>query len=75
MLSSCWSGVLPWKNRKIVTADTLDPNAPFSMLEKSAEERITYLRTLCMDDHYTAMIDTLHTSDKVGSLLKFTSLC
>ena len=67
--------VNPSIDPSIERADTLDPNAPFSMLEKSAEERITYLRTLCMDDHYTAMIDTLHMSNKVGSLLKFTSLC
>ena len=33
------------------------------------------LGTLSMDDHYTDMIDALNKSDKVGSLLKFTSLC
>lgn len=59
----------------VYPADSLDPNAPCSMLDKSAEEKITYLRTLSMDDHYTDMIDALNKSDKVGSLLKFTSLC
>lgn len=44
--------------------DLVDPT-PFSMLHKSAEEKIGYLRRICMDKNYQDMIDALANSDKV----------
>ena len=38
---------------------------PFPMLHKSAEEKIIYLRMLCMDGNYQDMIEALVNSDKV----------
>ena len=46
--------------------DLVDPNTPCSMLNKSSEEKIVYLRTLCMDQNYQNIIEVLVNSDKVS---------
>ena len=55
--------------------DLVDPNAPFSMLNKSSEEKIVYLRTLCMDKNYQNMIEVLVNSDKVSVFFKTSNVC
>jgi hypothetical protein len=51
--------------KRVDPVDCIDPEGPFSMLHKSAEEKIVYLRTLSMDRNYTDMIEALAKSDKV----------
>jgi hypothetical protein len=46
-------------------AEIVDDKAPFSMLYKTAEDKIVYLRSLCGDGNYQKMVDTLAESDKV----------
>ena len=63
-------------DRPIDPVDPVDPfdlddlvgvvdTTPFPMLHKSVEEKIIYLRTLCMDGNYQDMIEALVNSDKV----------
>lgn len=50
--------------------DALDENAPFSMIHKPAEDRISYLKTLSVDQDYLKMVDALASSDKVFYSIK-----
>ena len=51
--------------------DELDENAPYSMLCKSPDEWIDYLRNFSVDKGYQKMVDVLAESDKVFILLVF----